>query len=90
MGVLLGDRLLQVGEPVVEARGGDAAQDADLARYLEIGATGRLDRRRRGIGDPVDGRERGVHGVAMLGVGLLEQRAVDVEEQQQKRIVACR
>jgi hypothetical protein len=30
-----------------------------------------------------------VHGVAMLGVGLLEQRAVDVEEQEQKRIVAC-
>jgi hypothetical protein len=30
-----------------------------------------------------------VHGVAMLRVGLLEQRAVDVEEQQQERIVAC-
>ncbi len=86
-----GDRALgDLGGARVDLRGLDARGEQQRARDREIGPARGLDLVRVQVGDPVDLLGRLDDRPRVLDRGALEQRAVDVEQQQERAAVAQR
>jgi hypothetical protein len=72
-----------VAGAVVDALGRDAGERQDRAGDRVVGAPRGLDLPDRDVLEQVDPAQRGVDGLRVLARGLEQQRAVDVEEQEQ-------
>jgi hypothetical protein len=72
-----------VAGAVVDPLGRDAGQRQDRARDRVVGAPGGLDLADRELLEQVDPAQGGMDRLGVLARGLEQQRAVDVEEQEQ-------
>jgi hypothetical protein len=85
----LGASGLEVAQALIEARGGKAAGERDIACDLGIGAACCGDLVLLWIGKPVDGSQRLEQRCPVRLTGPQQQRAIDVEQKQHQRILAA-